>query len=712
MNTGIAYLLMFTFFTFQENFLLTMGALMYIGAASLELAALDSVQPSLVMNAAVLGVISLITGLIFIIDLLLAGKRRKRPSNRIRTLGYDKPTQTETTGKMYEATTNGVNVANGFKKVPTNGVKILPTSPTMEEMAYPKIPVTNSNNEFVGTITPPIFTPQELKSPKVKIRSTESFLRSEKGEMPVVRSAPSSEKVFIPPGFMLVPAKNFENEAHTPPGYASVDQKFGVMAPRKLQSPTVTTTARTPTGYYYQDSREPSPTENTPPNEEYGTKYPPPMQERPWSALGPKQKSYPDEADSPFRRNSPFRSSKQNLPDRRYGNELVFPVDVEDSSLNGHKIDEELRRIKDITKSDIDLTAEIAKENQALKHILRKEKEEKQKLRVELKKSELEERKRLEDRVNELEEYQTKLEKELKIEERKKLEQKIKELEEEKDRRMSEKEVQYFGVNDLRQSKKETSPIIHPKLSDIEEYFKAESEKAKGVKEINSKLKEKNSERPKDDEELRKVIEEGFHFLDEEERKKRSGQLLRDVEERRSLYKRREMEKKGEDWKEDEFPSRGDTPGGASYKSEAQFWLGGKEQPPPISPKDPGYVLHTVQNWPDPSSASPTDRFRFSSRKAQQSFKIEPSMTPSPEFPERGSSEEEDPRVRGRSQDGDDRMRGRGRGLLLRKVDFPEDPVTGEMDRPNTVAGSTSTWRRWLQNSNKTKLHATRSTPQ
>ncbi|XP_067008024.2 histone H3.v1 [Anabrus simplex] len=79
----------------MEGFLLGFGALLFIAVGSLELASLDMVPEDLVDNGAVLGVLSLLTGLLFLADLLLSGKRRKE--DRLEQLkkkpGKDKMTQ-------------------------------------------------------------------------------------------------------------------------------------------------------------------------------------------------------------------------------------------------------------------------------------------------------------------------------------------------------------------------------------------------------------------------------------------------------------------------------------------------------------------------------------------------------------------------------------------------------------------------------------------
>lgn len=841
---------------------------------------MDSVEERLVDNAAILGVVSLLTGLLFILDLLTASKRRKKSKIVIvKKVGYDKNTQTEATkvaeirrssdmnGNVHSGNMQNGNAFNGHvldgtappdqfpkvgsKKIPKNAVKILPSSPMMEDSF--RIPVTNSNNEYVGTIASPILSPADLKTSEAKIRSTESFLRSEKGEMPIIRRSPNEDRldsqVFIPPGYVLVPAGQFDrkpqskndagSDGSTPPGYAKIivdnktpkNQPGYVIVPvepgkdelRRLQSPTVTTTVKTQQGYYYSDPRmqrlslsdgesdlEES-YKSSGKNKKYG-KYSPEylqmdskgrkhspvsddsaeparvhaMSEIPFrpdsrhssrsegkhwglAQKGKLNRAYEDEVDfaSPFQRNSSYRSSRtapekpksilrfDHLRSAKKDSDLNFPKDVHYDSLDSQKIAEDLKHFKEITKSDVDLARDLEKENQILKEHLRKEKEEREKLqkdfRIEMRnkeeetksKMEMEERKKLEERVSELEglRKQLKLEKNMRdFELREKLEEKIREMEDEKDRRMSEREEQYFGIADLKQSQKDSSPVAHPK--------KVEAE---GAKEVNAKLKEKFIEREdkaKEDQELRKILEEGFYFLDEEEKKRRSGQMKltqkRSAPDLTGIYQKsvdafqkpKISEKR---WKTVETPSpvqRSDESdethyshmtdedgqaGSASYKSEAQFWLGGSTTPTPTptSPKDPGYVLHTAQNWPESVSPSPHDRFHFSSKKAQKIRVGSPSETPSPDqgktSPEFDDVDEQK-KSSHKSQlleyeetpDTAEKVQGRRKGLLIRKVDFPEEPVT-EIRRPVSVTGGTSSWKKWLQP--KPKLQPTRSTP-
>ncbi|XP_059474000.1 uncharacterized protein LOC132195806 [Neocloeon triangulifer] len=62
----------------METFFLFVGALMFGAAGALVLASIDQIPHQLIGNAAGLGVIALITALLFLVDLLLASRRRKR----------------------------------------------------------------------------------------------------------------------------------------------------------------------------------------------------------------------------------------------------------------------------------------------------------------------------------------------------------------------------------------------------------------------------------------------------------------------------------------------------------------------------------------------------------------------------------------------------------------------------------------------------------
>jgi hypothetical protein len=95
----------------QEKFFLGMGALLFIIVGSLVYASLDSVPPELVDNAAVLGTLALVTGLLFLLDI---GLSRPKPP-RIEQL-Y-KATQTDTAS-------NSVDLLDKVHRVP-NGDKVI-----------------------------------------------------------------------------------------------------------------------------------------------------------------------------------------------------------------------------------------------------------------------------------------------------------------------------------------------------------------------------------------------------------------------------------------------------------------------------------------------------------------------------------------------------------------------------------------------------------
>jgi hypothetical protein len=95
----------------QERFFLWIGALLFIIVGSLVYASLDSVPPDLVDNAAVLGTLALITGLLFLLDI---GLSRPKPP-RIEQL-Y-KATQTDTASNSVDLLDKVHRVANGDKVI-------------------------------------------------------------------------------------------------------------------------------------------------------------------------------------------------------------------------------------------------------------------------------------------------------------------------------------------------------------------------------------------------------------------------------------------------------------------------------------------------------------------------------------------------------------------------------------------------------------------
>lgn len=95
----------------QEKFFLGVGALLFIIVGSLVYASLDSVPPDLVDNAAVLGTLALITGLLFLLDIGLS--RPKPPPIK----QVYKTTQTD-------IASNSVDLLDKVHRVP-NGDKVI-----------------------------------------------------------------------------------------------------------------------------------------------------------------------------------------------------------------------------------------------------------------------------------------------------------------------------------------------------------------------------------------------------------------------------------------------------------------------------------------------------------------------------------------------------------------------------------------------------------
>jgi hypothetical protein len=95
----------------QEKFFLGMGALLFIIVGSLVYASLDSVPPDLVDNAAILGTLALVTGLLFLLDI---GLSRPKPPP-IKQL-Y-KATQTDIASKSVDLLDKVHQVPNGDKVI-------------------------------------------------------------------------------------------------------------------------------------------------------------------------------------------------------------------------------------------------------------------------------------------------------------------------------------------------------------------------------------------------------------------------------------------------------------------------------------------------------------------------------------------------------------------------------------------------------------------
>ncbi|KAB0792991.1 hypothetical protein PPYR_12611 [Photinus pyralis] len=107
-----------------EMFLLGIGALLYIVLGSLAFAALDSVPPDLVDNAAVLGTLSLITAALFLLDLCGPRAKKAKPEPlKIQIVSKPQPNAEEKDHQPTELD-NGVGVHEDStlpKKVELNG---------------------------------------------------------------------------------------------------------------------------------------------------------------------------------------------------------------------------------------------------------------------------------------------------------------------------------------------------------------------------------------------------------------------------------------------------------------------------------------------------------------------------------------------------------------------------------------------------------------
>ncbi|KAK6643280.1 hypothetical protein RUM43_004785 [Polyplax serrata] len=805
-----------------ENFFLLVGALLFIAAGSLELAALESVEERLVDNAAILGVVSLLTGFLFLIDLLTAKKRRKKEKIRfIQKSTLSKPTQTEE-----KKPSDMMNVASDLNgnlqtaivpkdhegtRIPKNAVKLLPSSPDISD--YILSPEKHANSQYIGPVgyymEPPAIDGEDLKTHEGRIRSTESFLRSEKGLYPKLRKSPEHDRpnnhYFIPTGYVLVPADRFLaqsptksdsgiGESYTPPGYAQIvpgtkgkpkkDSDNYVIIPldqdyrakdhsrNVKQSDDVPDKNTTHSEFFYVDDRGTSPhslrlaykvnssdasdfeegrpedrykydgkqTRSAPKNvgrhqEIDGDKYvvhsedssdeqkPNGEYSRPSSRFSHRSKewhqkhrgkindAYADEKDHfPFSgRGTPYQSSttisSQEKPKSilrfDYGrsskreNGLHFPKDVQYNSLDGQKIAEDLRTLKEITKSDLNLSRDFERSYQVNEKV-----------------------KRDNLRVSAL---------------------RLDSDDDEKDRRVSEREEQYFGLKDLKQSHRERK--FQPMVS-----IKQRIEDAGKIsKEIAERQRKKYTERSenqttKETQDYNDLIDERFYFLDEEDKRKKKSTLERQEQESsgniagpdrsrvavygKDNYKAVDKQKSDSDdtnytqSTDEEIRLRVGTPGSASYKSEALVWVDNARGTPaesstPISPASPGYVLYTAQNWPE--SPSPQDRFNFNAKEAQQLSIKQPSKTQVLERLRSDFSSLDENLNSQKSRlldfiEPDKSGGARSKGLLVRKDEqTPKKPLTEFRSKPVAITGSTSTWKKWLQP--KPKLILTKSSP-
>ena len=406
------------------------------------------------------------------------------------------------------------------------------------------------------------------------------------------------------------------------------------------------------------------------------------------------------------------RSSKKQ-------NEFNYNKNLQYDSLDSKKIAEDLKTLKEITTS-----IDYEQENYMLKQKLRKEYEEREKLKQKFKKQ---------------------------------LDTDNDDSDDEKNRRVSEKEEQYFGLKDLKQSHKEKKFEPLSKAISLDTYLMKGD--GKSGKEMNDRMRDKYFEREsqasREAQEFRDLIDERFYFLNEEEKWKKKKESRsdnipipkktnRDFNEQQQQRQQQQQPNYSDNDKktsrkqrsdsdetnysqstDEEIRLRVETPG--SYKSEALVWVENpkENQPsstsPPISPTHPGYVLYRAQNWPE--SPSPTDRFNFNAKEAQQ---ISINKSPTPPIIDRLKNDYPYSNDKMNSQKSrlldfdqisenvkDSVMTSRQKGSrLVKKFDVENQSLKDVIKTSSTssiTTGTTSSWKKWLQP--KPKLIPTKSSP-
>ncbi|XP_003245679.1 uncharacterized protein LOC100571649 [Acyrthosiphon pisum] len=106
-----------------ESFLLVIGAALFIAVGCLVLTAVDSVPGNLIVNALVLGTLSIVTGMVFVLDTCLSNRRNDKESHLLpknTRYGDIARTRAAVDGAMHANGTNGVH-ANGTNGVHANG---------------------------------------------------------------------------------------------------------------------------------------------------------------------------------------------------------------------------------------------------------------------------------------------------------------------------------------------------------------------------------------------------------------------------------------------------------------------------------------------------------------------------------------------------------------------------------------------------------------
>jgi len=116
----------------QESFLLVIGAALFIAVGCLVLTAVDSVPENLVINALVLGILSIVTGMVFVLDTCLSNRRNDKESHLLpknTRYGDIARTRTAVGGALHANGTNGLHV-NGTNGVHVNGTNGMHTNGT------------------------------------------------------------------------------------------------------------------------------------------------------------------------------------------------------------------------------------------------------------------------------------------------------------------------------------------------------------------------------------------------------------------------------------------------------------------------------------------------------------------------------------------------------------------------------------------------------
>jgi len=112
---------------------LVIGAALFIAVGCLVFTSVDSVPGNLVVNALVLGTLSIMTGMVFVLDTCLSNRQNDKESHLLpknTRYGDIARTRTAVDGAMHTNETNGVhaNGTNGVHANGTNGVHVIGTN--------------------------------------------------------------------------------------------------------------------------------------------------------------------------------------------------------------------------------------------------------------------------------------------------------------------------------------------------------------------------------------------------------------------------------------------------------------------------------------------------------------------------------------------------------------------------------------------------------